>query len=158
MTLALDQIARLASSLSPAGRVRIVIEVEPEGKVAVEAESGSSRTGERTPARHHAHRAGDRHSDVIKWLEVELSKRPARDFSFELLDSAEVGRRMARAGLPPLRGKATNTLLKAAGFVNLGRMQGPKRTANYWSVYPEKFRDQKGKLLTHKVREHLRSL
>jgi hypothetical protein len=97
-------------------------------------------------------------SNAITWLEETIRSDPAPDFSFDLLDSALVGKRMQRAGLRPLRGKAVNSLLRRTGFIRLGLVRGPRNPAVFWSVYPEKFQNRMGQVSATKIRDYLEPL
>lgn len=151
MSRLIDQLAGICSQVPRNANVKITIEFAQD--------SCSDTAGETRECTLTSHAIGDQkrqsRARVIQWLEKALANSAAPDFSFELLDSAQISKRMMREGEAPLRGKALHTMLRSAGFVPLGLIRGVSGPAKFWSVYPENFADVNGRILPAKVRDHL---
>lgn len=146
-----DQIAGICAQVPRNAHVKLTIEFAQEPR-----ENASSVIQECTLTYQAAvDRKRQCQADAIQWLENALRKSPAPDFSFELLDSAQVSKRMMRDGIEPPRGKALHSMLRNAGFVPLGLIRGLLGPAKFWSIYPEKFADRNGMIVPAKVRNHL---
>lgn len=149
------QIAHIFAQLPNTANVRVIIDFEADREFGQTIDRRDFRSG---PALRHLSDRRMPEKGVIGWLNSELKRNPAPDFSLELLDSAEVARRMIRAGLEPLRGPAVNSMLKNAGFSKLKLIRVGNTPANYWSVYPEMFCDSYGNPMPSRVRDHLKPL
>lgn len=155
MTWERDRIAQLIKSAPPGARVQIVVNIDPENPAQNGHKPRSMANGHTTTGTSSRNPPRLSTSALLRWLEREIAERPALDFGYYILSSAEVSRRIIRAGYAPVRGKAIHSLLKAGGFVKFKTLNGPNGPANYWSLYPELFCDENGEVIPARVRDHL---